>query len=103
MSGIEIALWDLIGKVYGVPCWQFLGGKYRDKVRIYADTPEPDEPTPEAYAQRVLGRKEMGLTFIKFDARLQTLEEVEGGKVGSPTQFEYPLATAQPRARLGRR
>jgi len=92
VSGIEIALWDLVGKVYGVPCWQFLGGKYRDKVRIYADTPEPDEPTPEAYAQRALGRKEMGLTFIKFDARLQTLEEVEGGKVGSPTKFEYPLA-----------
>jgi L-alanine-DL-glutamate epimerase-like enolase superfamily enzyme len=92
VSGIEIALWDLVGKVYGVPCYQFLGGKYRDKVRIYADTPEPDEPTPEAYAKRALGRKEMGLTFIKFDARLQTLEEVEGGRVGSPTRFEYPLA-----------
>jgi L-alanine-DL-glutamate epimerase-like enolase superfamily enzyme len=92
VSGIEIALWDLIGKVYGVPCWQFLGGKYRDQVRIYADTPEPDEPTPEAYAERALGRKKMGLTFIKFDARLQTLEDVEGGKVGSPTRFEYSLA-----------
>jgi L-alanine-DL-glutamate epimerase-like enolase superfamily enzyme len=91
VSGIEIALWDLIGKVYGVPCYQFLGGKYRDKIRIYADTPEPEEPTPEAYAQRVLGRKEMGLTFIKFDARLQTLDEVEGGTVGSPTRFEYAL------------
>lgn len=33
VSGIELALWDLAGKVYGVPCWQFLGGKYRDKVR----------------------------------------------------------------------
>ena len=42
VSGIEIALWDLIGKVYGVPCYQFLGGKYRDKVRLYADTPAPD-------------------------------------------------------------
>ena len=56
-----------MGKVYGVPCYQFLGGKYRDQVRIYADTPTPDEPTPEAYAERVLGRKTMGLTFIKFD------------------------------------
>jgi len=91
VSGIEIALWDLIGKVYGVPCYQFLGGKYRDKIRIYADTPEPEEPTPEAYAQRVLGRKQMGLTFIKFDARLQTLEDVEGGMVGKPSRFEYPL------------
>ena len=91
VSGIEIALWDLIGKVYGVPCYQFLGGKYRDKVRIYADTPEPEEPTPEAYAQRVLGRKQMGLTFIKFDARLQTADEVVGGTVGQRTKHEYRL------------
>ena len=91
VSGIEIALWDLIGKVYGVPCYQFLGGKYRDKVRIYADTPEPEAPTPEAYAQRVLGRVKMGLTFVKFDARLLTLDEVEGGTVGQPTRFEYRL------------
>ena len=95
VSGIEIALWDLIGKVYGVPCYQFLGGKYRDKVRIYADTPEPEEPTPEAYAQRVLGRKRMGLTFIKFDARLRTLDEVEGGTVGQSTKFEYRLGMWQ--------
>src|ERR1700757_2263477 len=40
VSGIEIALWDLVGKVYGVPCYQFLGGKHRDRVRIYGDTPE---------------------------------------------------------------
>ena len=54
VSGIEIALWDLVGKVYGVPCYQFLGGKYLDNIRIYADTPAPVEPTPEGYAKRVL-------------------------------------------------
>ena len=52
VCGIELALWDLVGKVYGVPCYQFLGGKYRDRVRLYADTPTPAEPTPEAYAER---------------------------------------------------
>ena len=88
VSGIEIALWDLVGKVYGVPCYQFLGGKYRDKVRIYADTPEPDDSTPEAYAQRALGRKQMGLTFIKCDVRMQTLREVAGAMVGQPTRHE---------------
>ena len=41
VSGIEIALMDLVGKVYGVPCYQLLGGKYRDKVRLYGDTPRP--------------------------------------------------------------
>ena len=35
LSGIELALWDIWGKVAGVPAWQLLGGKVRDKVKIY--------------------------------------------------------------------
>lgn len=92
VSGIELALWDLVGKVYGVPCYQFLGGKYRDKIRLYADTPTPAEPTPEGYVERVLGRKAMGITFIKFDVGMRVLEgHVEGGVVGRPTEYEYGL------------
>lgn len=94
VSGIEIALWDLVGKVYGVPCYQFLGGKYRDKVRIYADTPEPARPTPEAFVERVMGRKASGLTFIKFDIRLSTLDSVEGGRIGEPTKHERSRGSA---------
>jgi gluconate/galactonate dehydratase len=37
ISGIEAALWDLAGKLYGVPIHALLGGKYRDRVRVYAD------------------------------------------------------------------
>ena len=37
LSGIEAALWDLVGKDTNLPVYQFLGGKYRDRVRIYAD------------------------------------------------------------------
>ena len=37
ISGIEAALWDLVGKDTQLPIYQFLGGKYRDRVRIYAD------------------------------------------------------------------
>jgi L-alanine-DL-glutamate epimerase-like enolase superfamily enzyme len=91
VSGIEIALWDLVGKVYGVPCYQFLGGKYRDRVRIYADTPQPPEPTPEAYAERVRGRREIGFTFIKFDIGPHILEGFADGTIGQPTQFDYQL------------
>ena len=92
VSGIEIALWDIIGKVYGVPCYQFLGGKYRDRIRLYADTPAPVERTPEGYAERVLERKKMGLTFIKFDIGIHVLRGyVEGGVVGTPTKYEYGL------------
>ena len=38
VSGIEVALMDLAGKAYGVPCYQLLGGKFRDKIRVYCDT-----------------------------------------------------------------
>ena len=34
-SGIEMALWDLAGKILGVPSTVLLGGKFRDKVRVY--------------------------------------------------------------------
>jgi L-alanine-DL-glutamate epimerase-like enolase superfamily enzyme len=91
VSGIEIALWDLIGKIYGVPCYQFLGGKYRDKVRLYADTPAPEEATPEGYARRVKGRKDLGLTFIKFDIRPQLFADCEGGLIGKRVEHEYAL------------
>ena len=92
VSGIEIALWDLVGKVYGVPCYQFLGGKYRDRIRIYADTPAPAQPTPESYAQRALERKRMGLTFIKIDVGMHVLEGyVQDGLAGSPTKYQYGL------------
>ena len=35
VSGIEIALWDIAGKALGAPVWRLLGGKVRDKVRVY--------------------------------------------------------------------
>jgi L-alanine-DL-glutamate epimerase-like enolase superfamily enzyme len=91
VSGIEMALWDLIGKVYGVPCYQFLGGKYRDAVRLYADTPHPENETPEGYVARVLQRKALGITLIKFDVGMHVLHGYEGGLIGKPTQHEYPM------------
>ncbi|MGI5917758.1 MAG: mandelate racemase/muconate lactonizing enzyme family protein [Anaerolineae bacterium] len=93
VSGIEVALWDLIGKVYGVPCYQFLGGKYRDAVRIYADTPHPENETPEGYVERVLQRKAMGITLIKFDVGMHVLADYEGGLIGKPTPHEYSLGS----------
>src|SRR3972149_3004903 len=44
VSGVEMALWDLAGKAYGVPVYQLLGGQDRDQIRIYADTPSSDDP-----------------------------------------------------------
>ena len=89
VSGIEIALWDLVGKAYGVPCWQLLGGRYRDRVRVYGDTPAPREATPEGYAAAVAARAASGLDFVKFDVRWELFEQ---HAVGRADRYEYGLA-----------
>ncbi|MGH9407016.1 MAG: mandelate racemase/muconate lactonizing enzyme family protein [Terriglobia bacterium] len=74
---VEMALWDLAGKVYGVPVYQMLGGKWRDSVRIYADTTESKDP--KIYAQREKARKEeMGLTWLKMDLGINLIQDIPG-------------------------
>lgn len=64
MSGIDIAIWDIIGKAAGQPIWKLLGGKYRDKVRCYASTLMPYTPTEAA--EEAIKWKEAGYTAIKL-------------------------------------
>src|SRR5690242_11508404 len=52
MTGIEIALWDLTGRALGVPVYQLLGGKFRDRIRLYCDCRGGTDFSPEAYARR---------------------------------------------------
>src|SRR5213593_824660 len=47
VCGVEMACWDLAGKAYGVPVYQMLGGKFRDKIRLYADTTESPNGTEQ--------------------------------------------------------
>src|SRR5947199_1157423 len=65
VCGIEMALWDLAGKAYNTPVYQMLGGKFRDKIRCYADTTESDDP--KIYGGRLKLRKEQGFTWLKMD------------------------------------
>jgi len=68
ISGIEVALHDLAGKILDVPAYQLLGGKYRDKVRVYCDCHTADEADPVACAdeaERVV--EELGYDALKFD------------------------------------
>jgi D-galactarolactone cycloisomerase len=44
LSGVDIALWDILGKSRGVPIYQLLGGKFREKVPVYATALYPEEP-----------------------------------------------------------
>ena len=68
ISGVEIALHDLAGKLTELPAYQLLGGKYRDEMRIYCDLHTEDEADPRACAEeadRVVS--ELGYDAIKFD------------------------------------
>jgi L-alanine-DL-glutamate epimerase-like enolase superfamily enzyme len=66
VSAVEMACWDLCGKALNVPVWQLLGGRYRDKVRLYADTPEGSNP--EEQNKRIKFRmEEQGYTWLKMD------------------------------------
>jgi len=66
VCAVEMALWDLCGKAYNVPAWQLLGGRYRDKIRLYADT--PDKGGPDAIAAAIKERMEVqGFTWLKMD------------------------------------
>ncbi len=67
MTGIEIALWDLTGKALGQPIYQLMGGKFRDKVRLYCDCHAGKDETPESYAERANEVVAMGFQALKFD------------------------------------
>ena len=60
VCAVEMALWDIAGKVYNIPVYQMLGGKWRDEIRIYADTTESMDP--QEYERRTKERKAIGLT-----------------------------------------
>jgi D-galactarolactone cycloisomerase len=64
MSGIDIALWDILGKVRGVPLFQLLGGKCREKVPVYATALYPEEPSK--VAKRARGFAEQGFHGVKI-------------------------------------
>src|SRR5690606_33947154 len=73
VCGIEMALWDICGKAFNVPVWQLLGGRYRDKIRLYADTPEAK--SPEEQKKLIQYRtQEQGYTWLKMDVSIGELK-----------------------------
>ncbi|WP_026463024.1 mandelate racemase/muconate lactonizing enzyme family protein [Adhaeribacter aquaticus] len=81
-AAVEIALWDLCGKAYGVPAWQLLGGRYRDKVRLYADT--PGARNPKEFAQTMKKRtQEQGFTWLKMDLGIHVVREQKDALVNA--------------------
>ncbi len=90
MSAVEIALWDLAGKAYGVPIYQMLGGKFRDKVRMYSDT---DAEKAERPGDRPPLKERMarGFTFLKMDLGLMQIAHL-------PARWPVRRACSKPSA-----
>jgi galactonate dehydratase len=63
LAAVDIALWDLMGKALGVPVYQLLGGRVRDKVVCY---PHTGGRTPEELVERCLALREEGWKFVRF-------------------------------------
>jgi L-alanine-DL-glutamate epimerase-like enolase superfamily enzyme len=89
ISGIEAALWDITGKYYNCPIYQLLGGKYRDRVRIYADCHAGE--ALEAMTPLMLVRRPRWLTDEGEEALAHTAEinhPVHGRAYGNPEAAE---------------
>lgn len=76
VCGVEMALWDIAGKAYGVPVYQMLGGRYRDKIRLYCDTTQSKDP--QVFGKRMKERVDMGYTYLKMDFGIQMIRDVPG-------------------------
>ena len=81
VCGVEMALMDLAGKAYGVPAYALAGGKFRDRIRMYCDT--PNELTGEAMGKKLQERLDLGFTMLKMDVGVQPL-------IGIPGALSWP-------------
>lgn len=99
VSGVEVALWDLAGKAYGVPVYQMLGGRFRDRVRLYCDTPWREERG--ALADALARRLTMGFTFLKIDLGIDMLRGKPGALNAPPGLLEAREAADQERRAAG--
>jgi L-alanine-DL-glutamate epimerase-like enolase superfamily enzyme len=81
LTGIEIALWDLKGKALGVPVCELLGGRFRDRLRVYADCQVNPGMEFDQVKEVVDGVLDRGFTALKID--------VDGGEAPNKDAFNY--------------
>lgn len=93
VCGVEMALWDIAGKAYSAPAYQLLGGKFRDRIRCYADTDESKDPT--IFGKRLKERMNLGFTFLKMDLGYDIVSHIPGTVSRPIGQTEYEARMTQ--------
>ncbi|HEY2014399.1 MAG TPA: hypothetical protein VGH38_12905, partial [Bryobacteraceae bacterium] len=86
VNAIENALWDLAGKAYGVPIYQMLGGKFRDKVRLYTEG-DPKSNSIEDIAADYKERVAAGFTMLKYDLGVARILQGKRGTMSAPAGY----------------
>ncbi len=82
VCAVEMALMDLAGKAYGVPAYMLAGGKFRDRILCYCDT--PNEADGKAMGEKLRQRRDMGFGFFKMDIGIGQLRGVEAAVSAPP-------------------
>jgi galactonate dehydratase len=78
VSAIDLALWDIKGKAVGLPVWEMLGGRTRDRVRLHALV---GGATPDDIVSSVNWAAEEGFTAVKFDPLAHGYEDMPVGEL----------------------
>lgn len=86
LAGLEQALWDLKGRAFGLPAWEMMGGRVRDKVRAYAWI---GGDRPHEIGEAAAGRRAQGFTAVKMNAT------GELGWIGAPKAFDEVVARVE--------
>ncbi len=92
LSGVDIALWDIVGKAKGMPVYELLGGKCRDQVEVYATALYPEETQVVVEKARTLAA--YGFRGIKIKVGFDLARDIEiVGAVRSALGPDFPLMT----------
>jgi galactonate dehydratase len=120
ISGVEIALWDLIGKACGQPVYRLMGGRYHDTIPAYANGWYGGARAPGEFAERARAAVGRGYRALKFDPfgtawkdltaeqaegaveRVAAVREAVGPSVDLMVEFHGRLSAGSAREMIGR-
>jgi len=83
LSAVEMALWDILGKQLQVPVYQLLGGKVRDKVRVYVNGWFAGAKTPQEFGEKAKIAMQRGITAMKWDPFGKAYLEISNKELGA--------------------